>query len=64
MAVLCKDVSFANFNERHLDVYKYEMLGGLHSFRVKLELTKEYPDNPFFKRHWLKFIWSCQMSKH
>ena len=49
MAILCKDVSFTSFNEKHLNVYKYEVLGGLHSFQAKLELTKEHPDNPFFK---------------
>ena len=48
MVVLCKDVSTSNFNEKHLNVYKYEVLGGLHSFQAKSELLKEYPDNPFF----------------
>ena len=48
MAVLCKDVSSSNFNEKHLNVYKYEVLGGLHSFQAKAELLKENPDNPFF----------------
>lgn len=49
MAVLCKDVSFANFNGKRLNVYKYEVLGGFHSFQAKSELMKEHPDNPFFK---------------
>ena len=49
MAVLCKDVSFSNFNEKHLNVYKYEVLGGLHSYQAKMELADEYPDNPFLK---------------
>ena len=49
MVVLCKDVSFANFYENHLNVYKYKALGGLHSFQAKSELRKEYPNNPFFE---------------
>ena len=49
MALLCKDVSFSNFNEKHLKVYRYEVLGGLHSFLAKSELVKDFPDNPFFQ---------------
>ena len=26
MAILCKDASFTSFNEKHLNVYKYEVL--------------------------------------
>ena len=48
MAVLCKDVSFSAFNEKHVNVYKYEVLGGMHSFRAKYDLMKDYPENPFF----------------
>jgi len=49
LALLCKDISFSNFNEKYLNVYKYEVIGGLHSFHAKSELVKEYPDIPFFK---------------
>ena len=49
MAVLCRDVSLSSFNEKHLNVYKYEVLGGLHSFRAKMELMKEFPTNPFYQ---------------
>ena len=47
MVILCKDMSFSNFNEKHLNVHKYKVLGGLHSFELKSELMKEYPDNLF-----------------
>ena len=50
MVVLCKDVSFSNFNEKHLNVHKYELLGGLHSFQAKSELLKENPDIHFFNK--------------
>jgi len=46
--IRCKDVSFSTFNEKHINVHKYEVLGGLHSFQAKYELMKEYPENPFF----------------
>ena len=49
MAVLWKDVSDSNFNEKHLNVYKYEVLGGLHSYQAKMELADEHPDNPYLK---------------
>ena len=47
MVILCKDGSFSNFNEKHLNVHKYEVLGGLHSFEAKSDLMKEYSDNLF-----------------
>ena len=49
MAVLCKDISLENFNSKHCNVYKYEVLGGLHSLLAKQQLTEAYPDNPFYK---------------
>jgi len=49
LAVLCKDVSLSTFHEKHLNVYRYEVLGGLHSFHAKLELMKEFPNNPFYQ---------------
>jgi len=42
-------VSDSNFNEKHLNVYKYEVLGGLHSYQAKMELADEHPDNPYLK---------------
>ena len=33
-----------------MNVHKYKVLGGLHSFEAKSELMKEYPDNPFFSK--------------
>ena len=51
MAVLCKDITnIEQFNDEFVNVYKYEVLGGLHTLTAKSELTEEYPDNPFFKQ--------------
>jgi len=49
MAVLCKDISLENFNSKHCNVYKYEVVGGLHSLLAKRQLTEKHPDNPFYK---------------
>jgi len=50
MAVLCKDVEvITEFNLKHKNVYKYEVLGGLHTLIAKNQLMEEYPENPFFK---------------
>ena len=50
MAVLCKDKdSVQEFSSRHKNVYKYEVLGGLHTYIAKMELAAAHPDNPFFK---------------
>ena len=51
MAILCKDVtSIDQFNDKFVNVYKYEVLGGLHTLTAKTELTEEFPDNPFFQQ--------------
>ena len=51
MAILCKDVtSIDQFNDKFVNVYKYEVLGGLHTLTAKTELTEEFPDNPFFRQ--------------
>lgn len=51
MAVLCKDVrSIDQFNEKFLNVYKYEVLGGLHTLVAKNQLSEEYPENLFFQQ--------------
>lgn len=50
MAVLCKDMEeITEFNVKHKNVYRYEVLGGLHTLVAKNQLMGEYPDNPFFK---------------
>lgn len=50
MALLCKDVSTVEqFNDRFVNVYKYEVLGGLHTLKAKAQLSQKYPDNPFFQ---------------
>ena len=54
MAVLYKGVD--DFNARYKDVYKYEVLGGLHKMLAKLQLADEYPDNPFLLLQWPKSI--------
>ena len=46
MAVLCKGVD--DFNIKYKDVYKYEVLGGLHTMLAKAQLAEEFPDNLFF----------------
>ena len=49
MAVLCKDCQVvADFNMNYKYVYKYEVLGGLHTLVAKTQLAEEYPENPFY----------------
>lgn len=48
MAVLCRSVEDSTFNTKYKDVYKYEVLGGVHTMLAKSQLAKEYPDNPYF----------------
>lgn len=45
IAVLCKT---DDFNIKFKDVYKYEVLGGLHTMIAKSQLIQEYPENRFF----------------
>ena len=49
MVVLCKDVTMETFNPKYSSVYKYEMLGGMHSLLAKTQLTEEQPENPYYK---------------
>ncbi len=50
MAVLCKDANNpSDFNKKYKKVYKYEVLGGMHTLLAKTQLATEYPENPFFK---------------
>ena len=49
IAVLCKDAKdAAQFSKRLKGVYKYEVLGGQHTSKARIELHKEHPDNPPF----------------
>lgn len=49
IAVLCKDVKdAADFSKRLKGVYKYEVLGGQHTSKARIELHEEHPDNPLF----------------
>ena len=51
MAVLCRDLTKTEqFNEKFLNVYKYEVLGGLHTLKAKHQLIEEYPENPFYQQ--------------
>lgn len=51
MAVLCKDVTNnEQYNDKFLNIYKYEVLGGLHTLMAKNHLTERYPENPFFQQ--------------
>jgi len=50
LAVLCVDkTSQEDFNHKHKSGYKYEVLGGLHTFLAKLQLSRELSGNPLFK---------------
>lgn len=49
-AVLCTDMEvLTDFNRKYKSVYKYEVLGGLHTLVAKTQPMEEYPDNPFSK---------------
>lgn len=57
MAVLCKDVRSADqFNNKFINVYKYEVLEGLYTLMAKNKLTKEYPEKPFFSKLLQKYM--------
>ena len=50
IAVLCKDINKPEeFQEKYKIVYKYEVLGGLHTYLAKLQLTQEFPESSFYK---------------
>lgn len=50
IAVLCKSVSTAtDFNEKFKDLYKYEVLGGLHTMMAKSQLSIEYPRCTYYQ---------------
>ena len=44
MAVLCTNVECpSEFNMKYKNVYKYEVLGGMHTLLAKTQLSEEYP---------------------
>ena len=50
IAVLYKDINKPEeFQEKYKIVYKYEVLGGLHTYLAKLQLTQEFPESSFYK---------------
>lgn len=49
IAALCVDEKEpSKFSRRLKDVYKYEVLGGQHISRARLELHKEHPENGLY----------------
>lgn len=51
IAVLCKDahIKEANdFNLSHKNVYRYEVLGGLHSVTARQELLQQHPGDTMY----------------
>ena len=49
IAALCIDVQEPpQFSERLKGVYKYEILGGQHISRARIELHKEHPENSLY----------------
>lgn len=50
MAVLCREIRTpSDFQLKYKNVYRYEVLGGLHTYLAKLQLSEEEPDIPHFK---------------
>ena len=50
LALLCMDkTTVEDFNSKHKKVYRYEVLGGLHTFLAKSQLAQEIPDNDMYK---------------
>lgn len=50
IAVLCKSVeTIPDFNLKFQDIYKYEVLGGLHTMLAKTELASKYPHCFFYQ---------------
>lgn len=46
LALFCMDkTATGEFNPKHKTVYKYEVLGGLHTFLAKSQLAQEVPDD-------------------
>ena len=41
-------INLKNF-KRYKIVYKYEVLGGLHTYLAKFQLNQEFPENLFYK---------------
>jgi len=50
VVVLCKDVNQPEeFQEKYKIVYKYEVLGGLHTYLAKVQLSQKFPECSFYK---------------
>ena len=50
-AVMCKNIrKVEEFNERHKDVYQYEVLGGLHGAKARQALLLEQPGVEAYSR--------------
>ena len=50
LALFCMDkVTVKDFNSKHKNVYKYKVVGGLHTCLAKSQLAQEIPDNNMYK---------------
>ena len=50
LALMCVDkMTKGDFNTKYKAVYKYEVLGGLHTYLAKSQLSQEVPDNALYK---------------
>ena len=50
LALLCIDkTTKAEFNTKYKAVYKYEVLGGLHTYLARSQLSQEVPDNEHYR---------------
>ena len=51
LAVSCKDVAKIElFQQRHKDVYQYDVLGGLHGAKARQALLAEHPEETVYAR--------------
>ena len=51
LAVSCKDVAKIElFQQRHKDVYQYDVLGGLHGAKARQALLAEHPEETAYAR--------------
>ena len=49
LAVSCRDVARVElFQQRHKDVYQYEVLGGLHGAKASQDLLAEHPEKKVY----------------
>lgn len=65
LVVLCGDMHHPEeFQERYFSCYKYEVLGGLHTFMAKLQLLQEMPDVTSFRYAIAGTTPQCEFTLH